>query len=68
LATSPDPTVVFMGDNPFGIPVGTPVGDSFDRTVSSTPEPNSLLVLGLGLASMGPFGWWKKQKSKGTAA
>ena len=45
---SPAVTGILIGDNPLGIPPGTLVGASFDRTVSSVPEPSSAALLLLG--------------------
>jgi hypothetical protein len=46
--TSPAVTGVYIGDNPLTIDPGTLVGASFDRTVSSVPEPSSAVLLVLG--------------------
>ena len=46
---SPAVTGILIGDNPLGIPAGTLVGASFDRTVSSIPEPSSAALLLLGV-------------------
>lgn len=48
-----DPTVVFIGNNPFGLDVGTPVGVSFDRTVSAVPEPASITLVGISIVGLG---------------
>jgi hypothetical protein len=46
--TSPDVTGVYIGDNPLGILAGSLVGASFDRTVSSVPEPSTAILLVFG--------------------
>ncbi|MBS0265847.1 MAG: PEP-CTERM sorting domain-containing protein [Planctomycetes bacterium] len=63
-ATSPDPVGIYMGDNPFGIPPGTLVGDSYGRTVYSTPEPGSLTLFALSLTSLVGIAWLRKRKTK----
>ena len=56
-----DVTSVFIGDNLLGVPPGTQVGISFNRTVTTVPEPSSMLVFGLlGLVGCGRRSRWRR--------
>jgi hypothetical protein len=43
-----DVLVVVAGENGLGIPIGEPVGLSFNRTVTTVPEPSSTAIFAVG--------------------
>ncbi len=54
-----DPTAIYIGQNGLGVSEGTLVGVSFDRTVSTVPEPSTLVICSL-VSVLGMTRWRRK--------
>jgi hypothetical protein len=60
--SSPDRVKLYYETGSSPDPTHDPViGYSFDRTVTATPEPTSLTLLGLGAVSLAGYGWRRRQ-------
>jgi len=48
----------------FGTSPDTFIDGTFVPNVNPAPEPSSLTLIGIGIAGIGGFGWWRRRKLK----